>query len=84
MANNGRSSPLLQLFARSPIDGAAAEDKNGSSSTLMRSLSKCFEPPLDEAIIDENGIGVTASKAVKGKCWNCRRVMRCRHCHVWL
>ncbi|KAK1733949.1 hypothetical protein QTG54_015476 [Skeletonema marinoi] len=65
MANNGRSSPLLQLFARSPSDGAATEDKNGSSSTLMRSLSKCFEPPLDEAIIDENGIGVTASKAVK-------------------
>ena len=65
MANNGRSSPLLQLFKRSPSD--STDDKNGSSSTFMRSLSKCFDPPLDEAVVDESGIGAKASKAGKGE-----------------
>lgn len=65
MANNGRSSPLLQLFNRSPSD--STDDKNGSSSTFMRSLSKCFDPPLDEAVVDESGIGAKASKAGKAQ-----------------
>lgn len=60
-SGSGRTSPLIQLFNRSPSDGT-------TESTLMKSLSKCFEPPLDEAIVDENGIGVRASKAGKGEC----------------
>jgi len=70
-SGSGRASPLIQLFNRSPSDGAT-EDKNGSSSTLMRSLSKCFEPPLDEAIVDENGIAARAPKAGKAQ-----------HSHQW-
>ena len=71
MANSGRSSPLIQLFNRSPSD-SNTEDRNGSSSsTFMRSLSKCFDPPLDEAVVDEDGIAAK-TKAGKGEFAKCR------------
>lgn len=57
MANNGRSSPLLQLFSRLPSDGTNTDDNN-TPGTFMRSLSKCFDPPLDEAIAVEEGDGI--------------------------
>ena len=42
-----------------------------STSTLMRSLSKCFDPPLDDAIVEETGGGfaraAVASKAGNGE-----------------
>ena len=80
MASSGRSSPLIQLFNRSPSD-SNTEDRNGSSSsTFMRSLSKCFDPPLDEAVVDEDGIAAKA-KAGKGEFTKCPYVVCCRH-HV--
>lgn len=37
----------------------------------MRSLSKCFDPPLDEAVVDEDGIAAK-TKAGKGEFAKCR------------
>ena len=78
MATNnsgGRSSPLMQLFQMSESN-ASADDKNdnnngGGVSLLMRSLSKCFDPPLEEAVVeDSNGLresGTAGDKAGKGE-----------------
>jgi hypothetical protein len=66
MANNGRSSPLLQLFSRLPSDGTTTDD-NTTPGTFMRSLSKCFDPPLDEAIVEGDGIGLPGSPAASNK-----------------
>lgn len=68
MASSGRSSPLIQLFQRS--DSNAADNNNSSASSLMRSLSKCFDPPLDEAIVEDNGrrgSGVAGKAGNKGE-----------------
>jgi hypothetical protein len=66
MANNGRSSPLLQLFNGSSSTNNNEDQNNSSSaSSLMRSFSKCFDPRVDDAIVeDKDGIGQAA--AVKG------------------
>ena len=62
MANSGRSSPLVQLFARSPSDGTTIED-----NVLMKSISKCFDPPLEETIAGDNGIDAGKDAAAPSK-----------------
>lgn len=58
----------MQLFQRS--DSNADDNNNSSASSLMRSLSKCFDPPLDEAIVEDDGrrgSGVTGKAGNKGE-----------------
>lgn len=58
----------MQLFQRS--DSNAADNNNSSASSLMRSLSKCFDPPLDEAIVEDDGrrgSGVAGKAGNKGE-----------------
>lgn len=56
----------MQLFQRS--DSNAGDNNNSSASSLMRSLSKCFDPPLDEAIVEDDS-GRRGSR-VAGKAGN--------------